>query len=592
MSTHDLVEFIKGHPESSKEEIRKGIGFSESDSSLKRLVSQAVREGRIYRTGAGKKTRYSCILSTPQARKYPDGIQTFEKIILGGYVYVDKSDLVWQLAHESSTYIFLSRPRRFGKSLLVSTLKAYFEGRKELFAGLAAERLEKKWETFPVVRLDLSTAADAMDKEQLYLKLGNVLEEIEAQFGIQKNDTLPGERLYSIVRRVHEKTGKQVVLLIDEYDAPLLGTLFNDQREEEFKLIIKELFAPIKKLDPYLRFTFLSGITKFSQLSIFSTLNNLKDISMSDKYASLCGFTEDEIRGEFRDEIKTLARERGTGINHILTLLKQNYDGYHFSPGCIDTFNPFSILRTFSNMKIGNWWFASGTPTVLFNALKKFNTDLYDIDGVEVNDSAFSQPAESVTNAVSLFYQSGYLTIKSYSPDFDSYVLTIPNAEVRSGLMDNLLPLEYGKNQIESQNVAIRFKRALLDGDVEHAMEILKAFFASIPYPEFGKTSLDSAEKKEAYFKRLFYVVFSFMNVQIYTEVLNSEGRSDAIMYLGETVYIVEAKLDAKSADEAIKQIDSNGYATRFAGGKLQVKKLGINFSSKTRTIKDWVLEG
>ncbi len=588
MNTSAIVKFLEGNPLSSKEEIREGIGFSGSDSTLKRLICQAVQEGAVSKSGAGKNTRYSRSVKVTPTRKYPDGIQTFEKIIQGGYAYVDKTDLVWHLAQESSTYVFLSRPRRFGKSLLVSTLKAYFEGRKELFKGLSIEKLESKWEIFPVIRLDLSTAADALDKQQLYLKLGNILGEIEEQFGLQKNDTLPGERLYSIVKRVYEISSKQVVLLIDEYDAPLLGALFDESREEEFKLVIKELFAPIKKLDPYLHFTFLSGITKFSQLSIFSTLNNLKDISLSDKFATLCGFTDEEIQGVFGDEISALARERGTGKKEILTLLKQNYDGYHFSPECVDTYNPFSILRTFSNMKIGNWWFASGTPAVLFNALKKFDTDIYDIDGVEVKESTFSQPAESVTNAASLFYQSGYLTIKSYSPVFDSYVLTIPNAEVRSGLMDNLLPLVYGKSQIESQNVAIRFKRALLEENVDQAMEILKGFFASIPYPEFGKNALDTAEKKEAYFKRLFYVVFSFMNVQMYTEIINSEGRTDAVMYLGDTVYVVEAKLDAGSAQEALKQIDSRGYATRFAGSKLQVKRLGINFSSKTRTIQDW----
>lgn len=591
MNKNQITEYLKRHPFSSKNEIREGIDFQGSDATLKRYLQSGMAGGAILADGAGRATKYYAAPEAPADRKYPDGIQTFEKIIGEGYLYVDKTALMWKLANCGSQNIFLSRPRRFGKSLLISTLKAYFEGRKELFNGLAIQSLENKWEPYPVIRLDLSTASDANDERQLYLKLGSILSENEEIFELPHEETLPGERLYRLVKRVYAKTCKPVVLLIDEYDAPLLSVLFNEEKEERYKSIIKEFFSPIKKLDPCLRFTFLSGVTKFSQLSIFSALNNLRDISMEDEYASLCGFTEEEMHTVFKQDILSLSIHAYQSQESIATKLKQRYDGYHFSPAGENVYNPYSILRVFSSRRMEDYWYSSGTPTVLVETLKRFNTDLYEIDGVEVTPSVFNQPTESVTNAVSLFYQSGYLTIKEYHPEYDSYVLSIPNAEVRAGLMDNLLPIMLKKDRIESQNVAIRFKKALVGGDVASAMEVLKAFFASIPYPEFGQENFDTIAKKEAYYQRLFYVVFSFMNIQIYTEIMNSEGRTDAIMYLRNAVYIVEAKVDAMTAQDAIRQIDKKGYTTRFKGSGLHIKKIGINFSSRSGTIGDWILE-
>lgn len=590
MKKEVIIGFLQEHPNSSKEEIRQGISYTSSDATLKRLLKQYAEEGYIVALGNGRGRTYAVTKNTYTDRKYPDGIQTFEKIIQQNYLYVDKTALLWKLVKCGSANIFLSRPRRFGKSLLISTLKSYFEGRKELFSGLAIEQLEQEWISYPVIRLDLSTANNALDEQQLYLKLGNILSENEDIFGVPHNDTLPGERLYSLVKSVYEKTEKQVVLLIDEYDAPLLSVLYDESRETRYKSIVKELFSPIKKMDPFLRFTFLSGITKFSQLSIFSALNNLRDISLEDEYASLCGFTEDEISKNFKYDIEKLAHARNETSAEVSSLLKQRYDGYHFSPACKDIYNPYSILRVFSSMKISDYWYSSGTPTILMDTLKRFDTDLYEIDGAEVTSSVFNQPTETVTNAVSLFYQSGYLTIKEYNPAFDTYVLSIPNAEVRAGLMDNILPILTHKNQIESQNLAIRFKRALVNDDIDTAIELLKAFFASIPYPEFGKESLNTFTKKEAYFKRLFYIVFSFMNVQIYTEVMNSEGRTDVVMYLGNTIYVIEAKLDG-SPEEALRQIHEKGYISRYAVDTRNVVLIGLNFSSKTRTIDSWKME-
>lgn len=583
MDKEEIIDYIWKNPHSSKGEIQRGTGFTGSDASLKRILSQAVNAGAIIVEGNGRGTRYAPI-------KYPDGVQTFEKIRTEGYLYVDKSDLIYSLVNRSSSYVFLSRPRRFGKSLLISTLKAYFEGNKDLFKGLAIGNREKSWTAYPVIRLDLSTAGDASDKEQLYLKLGNLLEENEDCLAVERNVTLPGERLYSLVRKAYNKYNQKVVILIDEYDAPMLGAIYDDNKAETFKGIVKELFSPLKKLEPYLRFVFLTGITKFSQMSLFSTLNNLDDISMDDDFCALCGFTEDEVKRHFASSLKILARKIGVSPEEAAARLKRKYDGYHFSPASPDIYNPFSVLKVFSKMKLADYWFASGTPTLLFESLKHFNTHLYDIDGVETSASVFNQPTESISNVLPLFYQSGYLTLKSYREDTDTYVLGIPNAEVRSGLMENLLPSVTGKTPVETQNVAIRFKRALIDRNPDLALEILKGFFASIPYPEFGGEAQDTFEKKEAYFKRLFYVVFSFMNVQIYTEVMNSEGRTDALMFLGDSVYIVEAKLDS-SPEEALRQIEEKGYATRFAGSGKEIVRMGLNFSSKTRTLEGWVIQ-
>ena len=580
MNKDAIIDYIWEHPFSSRSDIRYGTGFSGSDATLKRLIANAVETGTILADGKGRSTKYF-------PRKYPDGIQTFEKIRKEGYLYIDKTGLMYNLVNQEAPYVFLSRPRRFGKSLLISTMKSYFEGDRDLFKGLEIEAREKNWTAHPVVRLDLSTAADAADKEQLYLKLGNILGENEAHFEIAEDNTIPGERLYSLVKRAYEKFNQRVVILIDEYDAPMLGAIYDEEKTETFKLIVKELFSPLKKLEPYLRFVFLTGITKFSQMSIFSTLNNLDDISLDDKYSTICGFTDKEIQTYLGNSIRAFAKTIGTSYEETYAQIKQKYDGYHFSASCPDIYNPFSVLKSLSKMRMADYWFSSGTPTLLLESLKRFNTHIYDIDGAETSASVFNQPTESITSVIPLFYQSGYLTLKTYHQDTDTFVLGIPNAEVRAGLMDNLLPSVINKNPIETQNIAIQFKRALLDDNIDSAMNILKGFFASIPYPEFGKEALEDFEKKEAYFKRLFYIVFSFMNVQIYTEVMNSEGRTDALMYLGNTIYIIEAKLDS-TPEEALAQIVQKGYALRFAGSGKRIISLGLNFSSKTRTIDSW----
>ena len=587
----ELLSFIGDNPNSSRAEIKEGCGFTMSDATLKRMLQAGVNLGDIEVLGRGRATRYARAVPvySGKKRKYPAGIQTFEKIISEGYTYIDKTDLVYSLANSDGGYFFLSRPRRFGKSLLVSTLKSYFEGRKDLFSGLAMEKLEKNWTAYPVIHLDLSLAAYELDKDTLLKKLDYILRLNETILGLEETVGSPGMKLQAMVVNAYGKYGQKVVVLIDEYDSPVLGGIYNGDNGPVFKLIMRELYAPLKNLDPYLRFVFLTGITKFSQLSVFSALNNLADVSFSDAYATICGFTAEDMDKVFDVDIIELASRLGVRPSKVMEMIKQRYDGYHFSPACVGVYNPFSLLKVFVSMQMEDFWFYSGTPTVLFETMKQFGQDISDIDGIKVNLGYLLAPTEELNNAIPLLFQSGYLTIKKYLPKDRSVILGIPNSEVRRGLTGSLLPAIAGCSRLDGDNLASSFAIALRKHDIDGAMTVLQAFFAGIPYPEFGKEN--ALLKKEAYYKRLFYTVFSFMNMQIYTEVQNSEGRTDAVMVLDDSVYVVEFKVDASSAREAIEQISTRGYATRYGTTGRKIYKLGINFSSKTGTIGDWVLD-
>ena len=588
-----IIEYLGQHPRSSRQEICGGTGFKGSDASLKRLLHSAVELGDAVSEGNGRATCYSRAVPiySGKNRKHPYGLQTFEHIVTGGYVYVDKSELVYNLANNPAKYVFLSRPRRFGKSLLVSTLKSYFEGRKDLFAGLAISKFEKDWVRYPVVRLDLSLAGTSFDSDDLRSRLSRILRQNEDELGLEHVEDTPGGRLASLVRNAYAKYGQGVVVLIDEYDAPLHEVIFDTENGPVYKRIMKDLFSPLKNLDPYLRFVFLTGISKFSQLSIFSALNNMRDISLSNEFSSICGFTEAEIDKYFDVDIIEMASRMGKNPEEMHEMIKMQYDGYHFSASCEDIYNPFSMLGLFMEKEFSNYWFGSGTPTLLYETLGRFNQDMAGIDNAEARADEFSIPTETVQNAIPLFYQSGYLTIKSYDPLEQTYVLGIPNSEVRTGLFRDLLPAMVGKKRMETSNFAYEFLRPLRRGDVQEAMEALKAFLASIPYPEFGEGFRNSFEEREAYYKRLFYVVFSFMNIRVYTEVMNSCGRTDAVMVFDDAIYVVEFKLDAASAKEAVAQIDARGYAERFSARKRKVFKLGLNFSSESRNLDSWALE-
>ncbi len=498
-------------------------------------------------------------------------------------MYVDKTNLVYQIANGNAKYVFLSRPRRFGKSLLVSTLKAYFEGRKELFDGLALEKLEKKWTRYPVLHFSMSTAKH-VDKEGLELELNWKLCQYEKVYGKKAEDITPNQRLLGLVQRAYEQTGQKVVVLIDEYDAPLLDVMQEDENLPELRNVMRNFYSPLKDLDPYLRFVFITGITKFSQLSIFSELNNIDNISMDEKYASLCGIAEEEMLIQMRQGIENLAWKQGLSYEEAVERLKQTYDGYHFTWPSPDIYNPYSLLKALDKKKIDNYWFDSGTPTYLIEMLRKYGVSADKIGGQHADASMFDAPTETMTSALPLLYQSGYITIKGCNPKTGSFLLDIPNNEVRVGLMRSLLP-EYvtPRKANEGRNVIEQLYIAIDEGRIEEALELLKTFLSTVPYTE--------NTDHEGHYEAMLYAILTligYYNVDI--EVRTSTGRVDMVLKTDDTVYIFELKLN-KSAQEALEQIDLKNYPARFALYGLPIVKVGVNFSSKTRTIDGWAID-
>mgnify|MGYP002515401926 CR=1 FL=1 len=370
---------------------------------------------------------------------YPVGVQTFEKIREGGYLYVDKTKYIVDFRKKKMSYVFLSRPRRFGKSLFASTLQAYFEGRKELFEGLAIADYEKEWVKHPVLHFDMS-GAKHFDAESLKHYLDFILLPYEKMYGKDDNEFYPNERLMGLVQRAYEQTGEKVVVIIDEYDAPLLDVVHEKDNLKELRLIMQNFYSPLKKLDPYLEFTFITGITKFSQLSIFSELNNLDNISMFDQYSAICGISKTELTTVMKPDVEGLARALHMTYEECLEALRSYYDGYHFSENSEDVFNPFSLVKALNAQKIDSYWFGSGTPTFLLKQLDKFNTNLTILESQEVLLNSFDLSLEEMTDALPLLYQSGCLTIKKYDPMFRAYTLGIPNKEVRDGLFNSMIP--------------------------------------------------------------------------------------------------------------------------------------------------------
>ncbi len=520
---------------------------------------------------------------TQQRQRYPIGIQTFSKLREDGYVYVDKTGLVYQMANGDSNYVFLSRPRRFGKSLLVSTLKAYFEGRKELFKGLAMEELEKEWTQYPVVHMSMSLGKH-MEMERLERYLGNVMDWCENDNGMPTTQGDPNVRLTNLVRGLYKNTGKKVVVLIDEYDAPLLDVMHEEEKLPALRMVMRNFYSPLKDLDPYLRFVFITGITKFSQLSIFSELNNIQNISMNKAYASLCGITEEEMLTQLRPGIERLAQEEGTTYNGAVERLKQTYDGYHFTWPSPDIYNPFSLLNAMADSKVDYYWFGSGTPTYLLEMLRRFGVSAEKIGGECVSASEFDAPSEMMTDATPLLYQSGYLTIKDYSQEDREYLLDIPNHEVKEGLMESLLP-EYvtpAKNK-EGRKLARDLNRAMREGRIEEALTMLQTFLSGVPY--------GNEKYNEAHFQSLLYVIFNLVSSFIVlTEVRTATGRMDMVVRTRTYIYLFELKFDG-SAEEALQQIDVKNYTAPFSLEGLPIVKIGVNFSSKTRTIDGWATE-
>jgi AcrR family transcriptional regulator len=505
-------------------------------------------------------------------------------------LYVDKTELIYRLANHSK-YVFLSRPRRFGKSLLSSTLRYYFEGRKDLFTGLAMERLEKEWIEYPVLRFDLSTLK-GVPADDLNRALNLKMTDYEEIYGRNQLEVTACERLTGLIKRAFNKTGKRVVVLIDEYDAPMLEVLHSQSELEAVRKVMRDFYSPLKACDDYLRFVFLTGISMFSQLSIFSELNNLEIISRSEEYASICGITKQELVDNFQYGIKKMAADLSCTEDEVLVKLKDRYDGYHFSKNSEGVFNPFSLLNAFKRRELGSYWFASGTPRALVEMLKKYKRDgKFDVEMLDnlepVSPAKFETPLEMQTGPLPLLYQAGYVTIKNYDEDASVFVLGVPNSEVRVGLMENLLPLYADVESIDVSSVTLRASAALRKGDIDKAMQLFQSMLASIPFMRGDKDILADAEKTEAFYHRIFFFFFHMLNNEVYAELRSSKGAADVVITTPKYIYIVEIKIDA-SADTALQQIEEKGYATPYLADGRQIVKLGISFSTDTRTVTDW----
>ena len=520
-------------------------------------------------------------------RIYPVGIQDFEKLRQKGAIYVDKTDLVYQLVQKD--YVFLSRPRRFGKSLLSSTLKYYFQGRKDLFQGLAIEELEQEWVQYPVLHFDLSMAKN-QNLQGIKSELERQLRQYELVYGNDPQNDSVGKRLTYLIGAAYKQSRQKTIVIIDEYDAPMLDVLHDNERMAEVRKLMQEFYAPLKACDADLRFVFITGITKFSQLSIFSVINNLTNVSMQPEFSAICGITEEEVHTVFEEDIAMLAEENECSPEDMRRQLKEQYDGYHFSGKSADIYNPFSVLKAFAQKEIKDYWFESGTPTYLINQMRHFHMDILSLDNVSATTADFDQPTEGMTNALPLLYQSGYLTIKNYSRALGQYTLGIPNNEVRVGLSANLLPLYTYPNTYRSSSFAMQFHEAIYYENLEKAMVALRAYLAGIPYPEGGKEILEDMEKCEYYYETIFYLIFSFMNRHIQTQVKTCRGRADMVMYTAKAIYVFELKMN-KPAQEALDQIDGKGYMVPFTADGRKLVKCGISFSTKTRTIEEWMIK-
>ena len=518
---------------------------------------------------------------TKIVNKYPVGIQTFSKIRENGYLYIDKTQYIVDFREKQMSYVFLSRPRRFGKSLFASTLQAYFEGRKELFDGLAIADYEKEWVKHPVLHFDLS-GAKHFDADALNNYLNLQLLPYEKLYGKGEGEIRPNERLDGIVKRACEQTGKKVVVIIDEYDAPLLDVVHEKDNLRQLRLIMHNFYSPLKKLDPYLEFTFITGITKFSQLSIFGELNNLDNISMFDQYSAICGISKTELTTQMKPDVEALGEALGMTYEECLAELTRFYDGYHFSEKSEDVFNPFNLVKALNARKIAPYWFGSGTPSYLIKALQKYHVNVMDIEKKSCDVDDFDVSPEMMTSALPLLYQSGYLTIKKYNPILHRYTLEYPNREVKIGMLKSLAPNYLSPITLDNNSLVGDFLEKLYEADVDGAMVRLKAYLASI--------SNRLSNKSERDFQTVFYLIFNLMGAHMRVEEDSAIGRADAVVYMPDAVFVFELKYDG-SAEDAIRQIDEKGYLIPYSADGKRLYKIGVNYDSNQRTIGDWIIK-
>ena len=484
-------------------------------------------------------------------RRYPIGIQNFEQLRNMDCVYIDKTALIYQLVHTDTVY-FLSRPRRFGKSLLVSTLDAYFSGKKDLFKGLAIEQLEQEWTVYPVLHIDFSrtkyTAIEDL-QEQLNLYLSGW----ERTYGKNEEETSYAARLTGLLQRIYQQTGKQVVVLIDEYDAPLLDSNSDSALQGQLRIEMRKFFSPLKAQGQYLRF-----------------------------YSSICGITEQELRSQMLPDIERIAQANNETYEEACQHLKRQYDGYHFSKNCEDIYNPFSLFNAFSQRDYKSFWFSTGTPTFLIEMLQQMDFSLNLLEKMEVKDEDFDKATEVITDPIPVLYQSGYLTIKGYEPLFRTYTLGYPNEEVKIGFIETLIPSYLNQPTRESNFYVVSFVRDLMKGDIEQCLLRTRSFFSSIPY--------DLENNQEKHYQTIFYLLFRLMGQYVDVEVKNAIGRADVVIKMPDTIYVLEFKVDG-TPEEALAQINSKQYAIPYEIDHRKVVKVGVNFDSVMRTLGQWKIE-
>ena len=513
--------------------------------------------------------------------KYPIGIQSFEEIRTKGFAYVDKTGLLYKLADEGK-YYFLSRPRRFGKSLFLSTLEAYFSGRKELFEGLAIEKLESTWGSHPIMHLDLNT--ERYDtKEALDNRLNLALSGWEELYGSNPNERSFGARFEGVIARAAKHTGRQVVILVDEYDKPMLQAIGDEALQAEYRATLKAFYGALKSCDRYIRFAFLTGVTKFGKVSVFSDLNSLIDISMLPQFVDICGITESELHSQFDDGVAALAEAGRMSKEECYAHLKANYDGYHFYPDSEGIYNPFSMLNTMAYKVYKDYWFETGTPSFLVEQLKKTNYPLDEMTEEPLSSDTLNSIDIMDENPLPLLYQSGYLTIKSYDSRFKTYTLGFPNREVREGFIKYIVPFYTPKTDDKSSISIDKFVKEIDSGQADAFMRRLEAFFAKGDYALMGD--------KELYFHNAMYVFFSLLGLYVDVERHTVDGRMDILVQTADYIYIFELKID-QTAEVALQQIEEKGYAKPFASDPRQLFKIGVNFSTEKRCIDDWKVIG
>ena len=511
--------------------------------------------------------------------KYPIGVQHFESLRKDGYLYVDKTHLVYDIVSKGR-YYFLSRPRRFGKSLLISTLQAYYEGKRDLFQGLAMEQLEQEWRVHPVLRLDLNTekydSIDSVDR-----KLDREFKIWEELYGADEAEVTLPMRFEGIIRRAYKKTGERVVILIDEYDKPLLQAISNKPLQNEYRATLKAVYGALKSMDGCIKFALLTGVTKFGKVSVSSDLNHLRDISMLEQYTEICGISEKELHSYFRNEITEMAELHQTSYDDMTDMLRQNYDGYHFAPNTNGMYNPYSLLNVFADKKLGSYWFETGTPTYLVELLKSNEYKLDDVNGYIVGIEGLSGTDAADTDAIPVIYQSGYLTIKDFNPRFQSYTLGYPNKEVEEGFIKFLIPHYTAKRETNGVFEIQNFVREVESGDIDGFFTRLRSFFSDTTY--------EVIRLQELHYSNVLYIVFKLLGFYTQVEYKTSNGRIDLVLQTPDYIYVMEFKLSG-TAQEALQQINDKGYAQPFEKDPRKLYKIGVNFSNETRNIDEWLV--